>query len=361
MAISINCVHCGKVLKSIQPVPPGTMLTCPQCHQQFESPGESPTAVEEVPAANPVQPPSTDAGRKVLQSVGQQLRRFLEYTRLTAIATAGHLAQFVACLMASGRIRFAQQEAVRQRAALGQKMYQNGLGDADNRRIIDDIERRIRNAESAGQSKRALQRELLAAHAAIAEPPLDSDQAPAALEREFEAARTARNGLLTAQQLVADRRTGLRTMQSSQGLRICVGYACVFLIISSLVWAARGSGTPAAKSNSPDQHENVVDNNGGGNADGGDGAVGDNPDPGLVQNYGSTDQQSMCQNCFGTGQANCIQCAGTGKRSCFMCNGTGRTVNNMQCFQCNGTGRQNCSFCSYGKVQCPQCFGTGKH
>jgi hypothetical protein len=180
---------------------------------------------------------------------------------------------------------------------------------------------------------------------------LDSDQAPTGLEREFEIARTARNDLLTAQLAATDRHSSLRTMQSSQGLRIGIGYACIFLIISSIAWAARSASKSV---------DSVMDSNLAGTNDGG---FGNNSAlvPELIPNQVPVNQQSTCQNCFGTGQSDCVQCAGTGKRSCFMCNGTGRAVNNLQCFQCNGTGRQNCSFCSFGKVQCPQCFGTGKH
>ncbi len=56
MAISINCTHCGEVLKSLRPIPPGTLLTCPQCHEQFENP----MPLEETPARKtppPLPPP----------------------------------------------------------------------------------------------------------------------------------------------------------------------------------------------------------------------------------------------------------------------------------------------------------------
>ncbi len=307
---------------------------------------------------------ATGTGGKLLVTARDLSLRVLANVRSTAVATAGHLNQFVACVMARGKTKLAQRDAVRQRAAYGQKMYAAGLGDADNRRIIDDIGRRIRNAQSAGHSQRSLEQELQAAHAAIAESALESDQAPAGLEREFEAARLAGAGFLSAQQAAADRRNRLRTMQSNQGLRIGIGYACAFLVISSMVLAARGTSRSAANSNVPNQPENIVDNNqagqNGGGGDDGTFVPDPAPVPELVQDNVPANQQSTCQNCYGTGQANCLQCFGTGKRSCFMCNGMGKTVNNLQCFQCNGTGRQNCSFCTYGKVQCPQCFGSGR-
>jgi hypothetical protein len=207
--------------------------------------------------------------------------------------------------------------------------------------------------KAAGSSARGLEKELCAAHAALAESALEIDQTHPGLAAEFEAARTARNGLEAAQTAAADARTNLRSICGEQALRIGIGYFFAILVFSGVLWASRGTGTAEPAAPDPVQQ--------GGGADlGGNPANPGDQTTGYVPPSVNVNQKSICSNCGGIGQANCVQCFGSGKRTCFNCNGSGRAVNNLQCFQCNGTGRQNCSFCQYGKVQCPQCFGSGQ-
>jgi hypothetical protein len=284
----------------------------------------------------------------------EHFRRFLSGARQTAIVTGQHAARLFACGMAQGKIGLARREAVRTLATLGQKMHGAGLGTQGSRRAVEELEERIRSLKAAGSSSRPLERELGAAHAALAESALESNQAPSGLATEFEAARSARNALHAVQSVADDARSSLRSMHAQQGLRIAAGYLCLFLLFSAIAWASRGTGAPAQRS--PDAAQNGGDPAGGG----GNEPIFGETTGGYAPGAGNATQKSTCSNCNGTGQANCLQCFGTGKRSCFNCNSTGRTPNNLLCFQCNGTGRQNCSFCQFGRVQCPQCFGSGQ-
>lgn len=323
-----------------------------------EPAGQTPDASST--AATPTSSATANPSATTLRAARQRFMQFLDMARTTAVSTGQHLGQVVTCGIAQGKIGIARREAVRSRTALGQKMYSIGLGNADERRIINDLEVRIQNAKAAGNSARRIEQELDSAHAALAAPTVEGDQSPAGLEAEFQTARHARNTFLAAQQTAVTARASLRTTHAQQGLRIGIGYLSLFLILSSIIWASRGSHTAASR---PGNSGQAAQGEGEGeNITAGPGDTTTLPDANteLTQSSGNNTQTTLCLRCNGTGQSNCDNCFGTGKRTCFNCNGSGTTANRMQCFQCNGTGQQRCSFCQYGKVQCPQCGGRGQ-
>src|SRR5262245_8529735 len=206
-------------------------------------PRGQPATAEQNPAPSPgAVPVAGDSASPPARKVAEVARQFLRHARQTATATGQHLAVLFACGMTQGKIGLARREALRLRAALGEKMYGAGLGEADNRRLVDDLTGRIRNLKSAGSSARPLEKELRAAHAALAEPALQQDQAPPGLTTEFQAACTARNDLQAAQAAEADARANLQSLHARQALRIGTGYLCAILVLSGILWAARGTG-----------------------------------------------------------------------------------------------------------------------
>lgn len=95
-------------------------------------------------ATTPVtKPVAVDTTSSTMDVVRHRCWQVLASARTTAVVTARHLVQCVACGIVQGKIGLARREAVRTRADLGMKMYSTGLGTADQRRMIQDIEVRI--------------------------------------------------------------------------------------------------------------------------------------------------------------------------------------------------------------------------
>ncbi len=266
----IRCPGCRVSLKCQTVPPPNKKARCPRCGARFSIPldysadevgGEN--AAKELPLQGDFLPASQAAcGSQQMGYLASEMmaqarafvlplvKRFVSEVRETARATARHMVRLFRYAQARLETRRLSREAVEAQLALGQRMWELGLGEEELRKQIAQLEERIRNLESGRRPSHVLLGECRELKSRLAQPALAQLQPVPGTEAEYEAASAARRSLITHQDRVAGARNSLLPSSREDLIRTGIGHAVAAMVLVALVlvcWSPRSAPDVVAK------------------------------------------------------------------------------------------------------------------
>lgn len=223
-------------IKGLFPAPAPELTVAPAPVAIQGSPSPPPAA----PAAVPAGPSATPLPQRVLTEV-----------RETANVTIGHVKGLVRRGMGARQGQQLHQKTLDAQAVLGRRLYEAGLGDAELRAQLDQIEERLRNLQAAKAATGTLEAERKGLYVRLAEPYL-GQSAPPGLEKEHAAAVSAQAQSHTHRQtqtpielVPADKDKRLRVALGCGAVALAGGVVsfCLVAAVGLVMWKGVG-GNP---------------------------------------------------------------------------------------------------------------------
>jgi S1-C subfamily serine protease len=153
--------------------------------------------------------------------------------------------RFIRYAVSAHRLQAAKRAMVEAQLDLGRRMHEIGLGDADLRRQIADVDEKISSVEAARGSNRALETERKGLTLRLAEPMLSAQSSPRLISERHAAALASRSALDEARDEVAAARTALRPTGRHEWYRVGLGSAMALGAVFLVVYLARPPGRSA--------------------------------------------------------------------------------------------------------------------
>jgi uncharacterized protein (TIGR03067 family) len=242
------CPECHAALKVDELPPPGTRARCPHCGAGFSVPPQQvDSQISPEPQAIPVATlaPQPQAGpnpgtarepamhrlRGAIAATVPFWKRMAFEIRETASQTWAQTARITAYAAALVRSYFLGRHLYEKQLALGEKLYQAGLGDQNLRQQIAQIEERIRNVQAAKASTRLLRTERKGLHIRLTESYLENESVPPEVEQEHRGAQKAKESLDAQRQQAATKRDSLLPETPIAALRVSAGCAGLALFV----------------------------------------------------------------------------------------------------------------------------------
>lgn len=262
--IRFACPGCKTVLQLADEYA-GAVARCPRCQTRMRAPRPAAvtasgrpdlgalkppptTAISERPLSPPPAPPSNGAATPALRSASRWRTWGANTLREIAQTGAATWAQTVRLARYGGGIwrrRSLRGKACRAQSALGQRLLETNGGDAQLRERLQNLDERIRAAQAAKGSTRALRAERQALVRQMGAGALTQLVLPAGLEAEMSQARDAESALHAQDERLRQERSALPPTVRADWLRVGTGYAVVLgMCVLTLTLVAGGSGKP---------------------------------------------------------------------------------------------------------------------
>lgn len=168
-------------------------------------------------------------------------RRAWAETRVTALAVWGQLHRLFTLVRAWWTGRKLERRYLAAQIALGEQVDAATLGDAALRTRLADLRERRRSFQAARESTRALDTEIRGLHVRLAEPFLESVQAPAAVEPQHRRALAMRMDIADRRAHLTEQRAQLFPTDSETRIRTAAGLGALAVLLT-LVWSLFSGG-----------------------------------------------------------------------------------------------------------------------
>lgn len=156
-------------------------------------------------------------------------------TTSTALAVWAQLQRFIAYVRAGWTARRVERDCLASQIALGERIAAAQLGDAGLRARLAELRERRQSFVAAKASTRTIDAELRGLHVLLAEPFLESVQAPAAVEPEHRRALALRMEIADRRARQTVRRQSLFPDDTGTRVRTAVGLGVCLMLVSMLV------------------------------------------------------------------------------------------------------------------------------
>jgi hypothetical protein len=155
-------------------------------------------------------------------------------TKVTLLSAWGQLQRLFGYCRAWWTSRRLEQKYLAAQIALGERLEAASLGEAPLRQRLADLRERRQSFVAAKESTRALDAEIRGLHVRLAEPLLESVQAPAEVESQHRRALAVRMEIADRRASQVDRRAALFPADSETRIRTAAGLG-VFVVLASMV------------------------------------------------------------------------------------------------------------------------------